>query len=294
MGEFIVTCHGWSASNWTAHALNLNPDTTCTHSARNEVASDKELQSNKNLKQHINQLQKGYVSRQNRSLDELYNEIHTKGYTSHYGSVHVLRLRDLPIIHEKFNAPSRNFNLVNVVRNPINLVWSGYGQFRDLFLYDINELHWTSGKVVRQALEFANEMARKYDLNLGEIDTLSFFGACAVLESLRMDLDAKEKISDYSYLHFQGVVQMENITSKRDAFAGMATNLGLEVTHEYLNNVFSTGVVNPHKKDKKKLTPQERYNEFLPWQKEVFNHFFAMHNLRDSYSGFGYELDFVG
>ena len=41
------------------------------------------------------------------------------------------------------------------------------------------------------------------------------------------------------------------------------------------------------------LNSEERYNEFLPWQKEVFNHFFKLHNLRSSYEEMGYDLSFL-
>ncbi|MEZ4781128.1 MAG: hypothetical protein R2816_06015 [Flavobacteriaceae bacterium] len=215
MKNFIVTSHGWSASNWTAHALNLNENILCTHSARNELASDKNLQSNINLKNNIDQLQKGYAQRQERSLDTIYDEIEKKGIAKSYGSVHVLRLRDLPIIYEKFGSSKRNFILVNIVRNPVDLAWSGYGQFKDLFRYDINELHWTTGKIVRQALEFSNYISSKYNLYMGDFENLAFIGACAVFESLKFDLDAYHKVNYMENIKFKGTIRMEDLTSKK-------------------------------------------------------------------------------
>ena len=295
MKNFIVTSHGWSASNWTAHALNLNDNILCTHSARNELAGDKELQSNKNLKKHINDLQNGYVARQARSLDTIYDEIEAKGNTKSYGSVHVLRLRDLPIINEKCGASQRQFNVVNVVRHPVDLVWSGFGQFKDLFRYDINELHWTTGKVVRQALEFSNYIAEKYNLYMGDFENLAFIGACAILESLKFDLDAYSKLDQIKNINFCGTFQMEEITSDKEKYKLFLTQLDLQdyISENYLNEVFKTGIVNKHKHDSKKLTPEERYNQFLPWQKEVFNHFLNLHNLSEDYTNFGYDLKFM-
>ncbi|MDA9276926.1 hypothetical protein N9P56_00950 [Flavobacteriaceae bacterium] len=295
MRYFIVTCHGWSASNWTAHALNLNENIICTHSARNELAEDKELQSNKNLKKHINDLQKGYLSRQSRSLDEIYEEIESKGIAKCYGSVHVLRMRDLPIIFKNHGISQRNFNLVNIVRHPIDLVWSGYGQFKDLFKYDINELYWTTGKVVRQALEFSNYIGIKYDLNMGELDNLAFIGACAILESLRFDIDSYSQIENIDNLNYLGTFKMEEITSNEEKYSLFFKRLGLieYQDNHYIEKVFKTGIVNKHKHDSKKLTPQERYNQFLPWQKEVFNHFFSLHSLKEFYQKIGYNIEFI-
>lgn len=293
--NFIVTSHGWSASNWTAHSLNLNNDVTCTHSARNVLANDVEIQSNQNLKQNINQLQTGYVSRQNRSLDELYDQIENLGETEAYGSVHVLRLRDLPVINLAFGEPNRNFKIANIVRHPVDLVWSGYGQFKDLFRYDINELYWTTGKVVKQALNFANFLGDKYKLNIGDYDVLGFLGACAVLESLKKDIDALDQLSFPKKLDFQGNFKMEAITNSKVEFNQFCDSLGLEkfVNEAYLNKVFETGLVNKHRHDSVKLMPAERYSQFTEWQKEAFLYFFEMHNIRESYESFGYSFDFL-
>ena len=295
MTHFIVASHGWSASNWTAHSLNLNEDVLCVHSARAELAEDKKLQSNQNLKKHINQLQKGYFNRQQRSLDEIYNDIEKKGSAKNYGSVHVLRLRDIPIISEKFGLPQREFKLANVVRHPVDLVWSGYGQFKDLFRYDINELHWTSGKIVRQALKFANEIGNKYDLNIGDFEVLAFFGACAVLESLKLDLDAYKQLSKYAFIDYVGTFQMEKITSDKGFYHDFCLKLGLEnsVNQAYINQVFNLGIINKHKHDNQKLAGEERFKKFSSWQKEVFLHFFDLHGLKSGYESFGYDFNFL-
>ncbi|WP_417371366.1 hypothetical protein [Gelidibacter japonicus] len=295
MNHFIVTCHGWSASNWTAHSLNLNANILCTHSARNILADDKELQSNKNLKEYINQLQKGYSQRQGRSLDTIYAEIEALGNAQNYGSVHVLRMRDLPVISEKYGDSARSFKVVNIVRNPVDLVWSGYGQFKDLFRYDINELHWTTGKVIRQALEFVNYIGKKYNIYIGDFENLAFIGACAILESLKLDLMAYPKVDAIKNINFSGTFQMEDITSNKLKYKEFLNSLGLSSSsnEDYLDDVFKTGVVNKHKHDSKRLSAFERFNEFLPWQKEVFLHFFNFHDLKKSYESFGYNFDYL-
>jgi len=295
MSNFIVTCHGWSASNWIAHSLNMNKNIICTHSARNVIAQSINLQSNKNLKENINELHRGYLNRQNRSMDIIYDEIEGKGDAKYYGSVHVLRMRDLPVINEKFGASKRFFKVANIIRNPIDLVWSGYGQFKDLFRYDINELSWTTGKIVRQALEFVNYIGKKYDIFIGDFDNLAFIGACSILESLRFDIEAYPKVKRMENIEFVGTYKMEEITSDKKKFIDFFIGLGLNdiLCDEYINEVFSTGIINKHKNDNKKITPLERYNEFLPWQKEVFNYFLTLNNIKYDYEKFGYDLAFI-
>ena len=108
-------------------------------------------------------------------------------------------MRDLPVISEKYGVSTRSFKVVNIVRNPVDMVWSGYGQFKDLFRYDINELHWTTGKVIRQALEFVNYIGKKYNIYIGDFENLAFIGACAILESLKLDFQYERDILKKEY-----------------------------------------------------------------------------------------------
>ncbi|MEZ4972119.1 MAG: hypothetical protein R2820_02365 [Cyclobacteriaceae bacterium] len=295
MNNFIVTAHGWSASNWVAHSLNQHPDVICTHSARNELADDKDLQSDRNLKLNLRQLHSGYINRQKQSLDDLYDEIASKGTSKYYGSVHVLRLRDIPVIVDKFSSPIRQFNLANIVRHPVDLVWSGYGQFQTLFKYDINEMYWTVGKILRDGKELCYYLVDKYDLNLGEMECLTFLGACAIMSSLKLDLEAYKGINNISNINFVGTYQMELLTSDRNEFKYFVETLtGDSVcTNEYLDKVFNAGVINKHKSDSKKLSPADRYNSFCPWQKDSFNYFFNFNSLQSDYGSFGYDLNFI-
>ncbi|WP_185153353.1 hypothetical protein, partial [Fulvivirga lutimaris] len=268
----------------------------CTHSARNALADDKDLQSNKNLKLKIKDLHSGYVNRQERSLDDLYDEIIEKGNTEYYGSVHVLRLRDLPIIIERFGPSARNYNVVNVVRHPVDLVWSGYGQFLDLFLYDINELYWTTGKVLRDGKEFCYQLARKYDLNLGEYNNLAFLGACAVLSSLKLDMDAYSKLDGIHNLNLKKTFKMEDLTKSEKSFSEFISQLcgdDFEASQDYIRAVFNEGVINKHKHDNKKLSPAKRYDQFSMWQKEAFEYFFDFNQLLTMYEKIGYDFSFL-
>lgn len=292
--RFIVTCHGWSASNWTAHALSLGKDVLCTHSARNELANDIDLHKDSNLRENIHKFHKGYKKRTELSLDNLYEEIENKGKAMHYGSVHVLRMRDLPIIHEKYGDSIRKFKVANIVRHPVSLVWSGFGQLKDLFKYDINELHWTTGKIVNQGLDFVNKIGKKYQVDVGDYEHLAFIGACAIMSSLKADIDAYAPVMEMPNLEFVGTFQMEKLTSDSQYFGNFIENLNMEdvLSEEYVNLVMNTGNINKHKKDNKLMSASDRFNTFTPMQKEVFRYFFR-HSDLSKYQSFGYDVSMI-
>lgn len=296
MNQFIITSHGWSGSNWLSHVLNAHPTITCTHSARNILANDINMQSNKELKQNIHQLHKGYVSRQNVSLDDIYLQIEKMSKTLFYGSVHVLRQRDIPVIFEKFGKPKREFNVINLVRNPIDLVWSGYGQFKDLFKYDINELFWTLKKIIDNSKEFVHDIGNKYNINIGETENLAFIGAASVLLSLKKDADAETKIRSLPNIKYLSPVQMEQLTTDKKYFKDFLskiTNNKIIIEDSYIENVFKTGKINKHKKDNKKLTPKERYCQFNDWQKEIFKYYLSKFELKEYFENMDYSLSFL-
>ncbi|WP_342804680.1 hypothetical protein [Alteromonas sp. M12] len=295
--SFIVTSHGWSASNWLAHSFNLNSNIVCTHSARNVLANDTELHSNSNLVKNIHNFHRGYVGRQVLSLDTLYDDIQQLGSAKYYGSVHVLRLRDIPILLKKYGSPQKSFKVANFVRNPVDLVWSGYGQLQDLFTFDINELYWTLDKILNEGKDFSYSLIEKYQINIGEYKYLAFIGACAILSSIKKDCDVYEVVvGTNKNIDFIGTFTMESITQDREKFRQMLfllTDNSDLATEDYLDKVFDEGVINRHKKDKKKMTSAERYMSFEPWQKETFDYFFGKFELRLPYESFGYDFSYM-
>jgi hypothetical protein len=291
--SFIITSHGWSASNWLAHSINLNNNIICTHSARNVLANDKDIHDHENLVRHIKKFHTGYVGRQMLALDDLYDNIRQNGNVKYYGSVHVLRMRDLPILHAKFGDSNTQFKVANFVRNPIDLVWSGYGQLRDLFTFDINELYWTLDKILTEGKDFTYSLIEKYQINIGEYRYLAFIGACAILSSLKKDINAYKAVESSKSLDFIGTYKMESTTTDKRDFSELLVNLTGDssiITEDYLSQVFSGGAINTHKKDNLKITPKQRYESFEPWQQDTFNFFFDKFELRAHYESFGYEF----
>ncbi|MBS3820394.1 MAG: hypothetical protein KGY81_01365, partial [Phycisphaerae bacterium] len=115
--NFIVTCHGWSASKWTAHTFSMHSDVICTHSAMNVLST--EIRNYDGLRDSVRKLHTGYVNRQQRPVDQSYDEIAGHGRAEAYGSVHLYRLRDLPILWERFGKPTRQFMVYNQIRHPL-------------------------------------------------------------------------------------------------------------------------------------------------------------------------------
>jgi hypothetical protein len=185
---------------------------------------------------------------------------------------------------------------MDLVRHPVTLVWSGYSQFQNLFQYDINELHWTLGKVLGQARDFVFDLGRRYDLMLGDYEVLAFLGAAVVLGSLRLDLDAIEAVCELPNIDYHGHVQMETVTrgpAVLNDVIGKLCGPELPVTPDYLQNVFSAGQINRHRRDTHQLSPEDRWGTFNKWQRETFLHFMDYFNIGKAYEAMGYDLSFV-
>ncbi|MCR9253799.1 MAG: hypothetical protein NXI20_25515 [bacterium] len=293
--RFIVASHGWSASNWVAHSLNMHKDILCTHSAKNIVANDPFVHTNESLKKDINKWHNGYELRLNRSVDSCYDDLERIEQTKFTGTVHVYRLRDLPSLHDKFPF-QQPYKVFNLIRNPMSLVWSGYGQFKDLFLYDLNELYWTLKKIIDHSKEFIHEVGNRHHINIGETDKLAFIGACSVLSSLRKDIDAIQEIENANHLDYKGVIKMEEITQNPETLELLLQKISdesINIDDSYFDSVYKLGAINKHKKDSKKITASERFSALEDWQKEVFVFFMKKFNLTEEYSKFGYDLTYL-
>jgi len=291
MNCFIITSHGWSASNWLAYSLNKHKDITVSHSAANLV--DEKLSNN--ISGKLKKFHTGYVNRQNQTIDVTYQNIFNYEKTKVYGSVHLYRLRDLPVLYKKFGESKYSFNVVNLIRNPVDLVWSGYGQFKELFKTDINELHWTVGKILDDK-EFIYSLSDKYNIEIGKYEYLAFIGAARVLGSLKLDIEAMLELSKIPFINYLGEVKMEELTSERKAFVNLIkkiTDDSIDITEEYLDEVYNIGKINKHKNDNIKLSSQERFESFTDWQKEVFLFYMNKYEVIDAYEVFGYNLSYL-
>lgn len=298
MARFVVTSHGWSASNWLAYVLNAHPEITCAHSSAAIVASDRGIFDGEGLKSALPALRKGYVQRQNRPFAAVYDEIEAAHPAPFVGTVHTYRLRDLPVQSQRFGSPDTEIPLVNLVRHPLDLVVSGYGQFRDLFRIDLNEFAWTLRKLVDQGLDLVEDICRRHDKQPGDYEVVCFLGACVVLGSLRLDVDALAAIRDAGHASrwdYRGVVKMEEMTEVPAVVAGLIERLtgrsDLADT-SYLETVASLGHINRHNQAARRGTA-ERWADLEAWQQEGFRLFLQRFALQGPYTDMGYSFDFL-
>lgn len=222
------------------------------------------------------------------SIDEQYDAITKISDTIAYGSVHLFRLRNIPELIKKFWPLRHDYLIKNLIRHPVNFIWSGNGELRELFNYDLFVLNGITGLVLHQRdRAFLENLSRKHNINLAQLDVLSFLGAAANLYNLRLDLGLDLKAEH---------IKMEEITTSPSLFRQVATELtGSHVTidDEYIDTIFTIGPVNQHKSDNKHLTPEERYETFSPWQKESVNYYLEASGILTNYKDMGYDFSFL-
>ncbi|HAW20453.1 MAG TPA: hypothetical protein DCX14_09740 [Flavobacteriales bacterium] len=292
MNKFIVCCHGWSSSNWLAYALTSLPNIVASHSAKNVVGEEMKEQSLDNLRRTIQLYHQGYEKRDRRTIEEMFHEIPITSQTLAVGSVHVYRLRDLKTV----SFEDHDLVITNYVRNPIDLVWSGYGQLQDLFLFDINELWHTTGKVLDHGKEYVYDLANRHKLDIGNYEVLAFLGACAIMAGLKLDFDCAEEkskeLSKKSFQHFK----MEELTTNADAlkrFIKLISRNEISITESQANDILVRGALNKHRHDTIPIRGEDRFMMFKDWQKEAFCYFLNKFNLKHEYEGLGYDLSCI-
>lgn len=289
MNKFIVCCHGWSSSNWLAYTINSIPLMVATHSSKNVVAKDIREHALVNLRKNVRKYHEGYEKRDSRTLNEMFAGIPVTSETLALGSVQVYRLRDLKIL----NFEEHDVVITNYLRNPIDLVWSGYGQLQDLFIFDINELWFTTGKVLTHGKDFVYDLADRYKLNLGDYEVLAFLGACAIMIGLKSDFDvAREKsneLSQKNFCHFK----MEDLTTNSidlQKFIQHISRNEINLDETQAQRILNEGAINSHRHDSKPIRGADRYIAFTDWQKESFSYFMDKFDLKNEYEKIGYDL----
>ncbi len=285
---FIVTCHGWSASNWTAVALSKHPHILCCHSAMNIPANSNSLRETEvEFKETMIKRHNARLSRGSRSIDALFDEVaayDVERKRSIYGNVHSLRIRDLPRLKQEFPTP-RPHVLMNQIRHPVSVVESGFGQVKNMLSWDVY-VHLDATHGMEDHLPFFIDLADRYQINLCDYDVRSFCYAANHLLFLGRDCRIAPDAP---------TIVMERITTEREYFAKILQELSagrIEPSSEYLDEVYKLGQLNRHKSGKK-ITPQQQYESWLPWQQEVFYYFFIAADLKAAYQKHGYDFSFI-
>lgn len=293
----IVPCHGWIASNLLAHAVQKHVDITCAHSSANILASDARVFNGQGLQSHIPALRKEYVERQTRCLKDAYADFSKYLGTAFVGSVNSYRLRDIPAQTNLTGETDQKISVADVIRHPLDLVVSGYGQFKDFFPIDLNEFPRALRKIVDQGLEIAEAVCKKHNVKRGDFALVCFLGACVVLGSLRLDIDALTELAkdDEAPWAYRGFVKMEEVTQNPGTYAerlGRLTNQKLEADSQHLHSVFSKVRVNVHNHFAPQGT-EARWQSLQPWQRDAFRAYFNHFQLQSAYEEYGYDFSFL-
>ncbi len=287
--NFIVCAHGWSGSRWLAHVLHKHPDILCTHSAWNRLA-DSSVFDDKDMHGFARQRKQGWGAR-DQCTDDTLRAIHQHGSASAYGCVHTYRLHDFL---DRLPSPDKAevpFRLANLVRHPVDLVLSGMGEFRALYDFDVVILYRNVARIFRRLESFYWDFAEKHDLNLADLDTIAFCNAARAPYNLRKDLDTHAAL-DRDVAWFR----MEDLTGDRSYFADAASTLTsgrIEITDDYLHQVFDTGAVNRHRSDGRPATTAEKYARLAHWQRELLDLTITDSGIRPAYERMGYDFSFM-
>lgn len=283
---FVVTSHGWSGSHWLAVTLDTHPEILCFHSALH-IHSRGGDSSDKYLKENMHAHGVAVNNRENLSFDAAFDQVEkrAKDPAKHiFGSVHTYRIRDLPVLQEKFPSP-RPHMLMNLIRHPVSLVASGYGQLRSFMEWDVYTVLDVTA-ILRDNFLFASELANRHRLNLCDSSVQAFLAACQHLHFLARDHQIAPEAP---------TILMERVTTEPDYFAEVVRQLSageVECTRAYLEEVFSIGRLNGHAGGEK-LDAQARYEKWEPWQQEAFQNALISSQLNNFYREYGYDFSFV-
>ena len=282
---FIVTSHGWSASNWFAVALDTHPEILCFHSAMHKHARGDSL-SEEYLKENALEHGDAVNSRENLSIDVAFDRIKMRAQDPRkrvFGNVHTYRIRDLPALQDKYPTP-REHMLMNLIRHPVSLVNSGFGQLRIFIEWDINTLIDVAGL---QEMRFElDDIIKRYNLNLTDPNVVTFMSACQHLFFLARDQIIAPDAP---------TIIMERLTADREYYCEIVRNLTsgeIECTDEYLDEVFSLGKRNKHAQNST-IDPAQQFLKWEDWQRDTFLIALRKSGIKDLYAKYDYDFSFI-
>lgn len=299
---FIVTSHGWSASHWLAYNLNRHPKITCLHSSAALIADvDEPYDPRLILEQgdfrsifnQIEELRQGYRDRKTRAPIDLYREAEKFHPADMVGSVHTFRLRDLPNLQGQLLPTERPLRIANLLRHPVNLVNSGFGQFSLSLRLDLNELMWVAKRIVDAGLPAFEGISARHGIYPGDIDPLCFLAACVTLRGLAEDFAARDTLVQDGAVNYLGTIRKEDVTRDPEVLATWIERLNgspLPTAETYFQDVYADGKRNVHNHQDQQEDPREIFFQWSKWQQEVFSYCIDHYNLRPLYTAEGYDL----
>jgi len=291
---FFVTTHGWSGSSWLANVLNSHSDIFCSHLMYDRVPGKDDGEAKLERNNLFDAVRKESVNRLNTPVNEMIVKINQLTNASYRGNVGLYRMRDLPMLVEKFGPLEHRIRVINLIRDPVSVVFSGFGQFQKRFRFDLHELHWNLGKLLNYSYEYINNLRKKYGIDLGDTKNLCFLAAAQTMASLRLDVEAEPYVENIRGVEFFGHCKMEQITTEKESFSELIKGFlpGLGYSDDYLVDSLGTGPINRHHQYEA-VTAQDRFEALEDWQKDAIIHFWKLNELHGFYTSQGYKFEYL-
>lgn len=279
---FFVVSNGHAASKWLAKVLALDERVVCSHGCSQldiSINHDSEY-SDEQMKQQMLQ-----EHRKNIPIDDLLEELVSfKPSAEYYGNVHMFNLRQL-VKNVEITKPQKKFKVVELIRHPISFIQSGTHNMHNQCRFNPERIKYLNDVYQRNVLLY-DKYAKQYQLDLTDIETLSFMANVMTLYSFRINFDLK------GYERYQ----MEKLTKERSYYGSFYKNLfGLvqEPSPAYLDLVFAQKKTNQHKKSKAPVTTETVFNNWTEWKQKLFLELFTELGLQEDYEECGYEFSFL-
>ena len=280
---FFLTTNGHTASKWIAGVLSKHPDIICSHGAASLDYSTKH-HSEYTEKEMILQMKEEW--RKDNPIDSLLEEIEVRFPNKKIiGNVHLFNLRQFNNNLEK-NKSQKFPVVIDIVRHPISFVQSGFYNIlrqcefnpeRIKYLYDIRELN----------KNLFEKYSSKYELDLNDLKILSFMANIMTMKSFQIN---------FSLHQYSQRFKMEDLTSNKESLIALIKLISansIEITENYLSEVFKSKKSNSHDLNKIERTEKDKYNNWEVWQKEMFKELLNLTNCKNYFEQMGYDLSFV-
>ncbi len=300
MGHFLITTRGRTGSFWLANAFDMHPEIICSHGRGRACASwifceganmyfDKRCLKgmqwrNRELPEEVAKMLSKFTDYEGdwgrsdkfpKTIDGFLQEQETIGQAKYYGNVNAFQLREL--LHKNSQqTPKKPFKIANNIRHPVTLVQSAVTDF---------VMFRNNPQVRENYYKKYNQTVKSYNLEVSD-DVVAFFREVDILDTYLETLEFSSLLQ----------IPMEKVTMDRDFFCHILKSLtdkNIEITSDYLSSVFDNGRLNDHAgKKRKKLTPEQIFDSWLPWQQDYFRKkLMQFENIWPRMYELGYNLD---
>ncbi|GAC19915.1 hypothetical protein [Paraglaciecola arctica] len=282
--NFIVTSHGLSATNWFSKSINMHPEVMCVHGNEKNLFDKAHIKNDEGIS--ISQ-KNSTQNHGDESIQQHFSSLSEVRTAKSYGSVHYYRLRDHNL-QAGFNSRELNFNIANLVRNPVNLVNSSAAHYLNTLSSGNLNMHAEVFDTAVKQSQIYCQLATMYKLKMLDPYFLSFMAACMTLTML---------CHEHNLIDNCPHIPMEKLVTDQKYYSEVFSFLtGIEPSESYINQVFSQNAINQHA-NKRVESAEEQYGAWQEWQKMAFYSVWDAVNkqggISKQYTKLGYDFSFL-